>query len=69
MLEGLLLEVMYKEELKRTITRDFMYISVGLVFFGPPCTYHDALCTDQYNPEGRITNHRSLISWCAVCIY
>ena len=39
MLEGLLLEVMCKEELKRTITYDFMYISVMLVFFGPPCMY------------------------------
>ena len=37
MLEGLLLEVVCKEELKRTITHDFMYISVVLVFFGPPC--------------------------------
>ena len=35
MLEGLLLEVMCKEELKRTITHDFMYISVGLGFFWP----------------------------------
>ena len=33
MLEGLLLEVVCKEELKRTITHDFMYISVGLGFF------------------------------------
>ena len=33
MLEGLLLEVMCKEELKRTITYDFMYISVVLGFF------------------------------------
>ena len=39
MLEGLLLEVMCKEELKRTITHDFMYISVGLVFFGPLCIW------------------------------
>ena len=33
MLDGLLLEVMCKEELKRTITYDFMYISVVLGFF------------------------------------
>ena len=38
MFEGLLLEVMCKEELKRTITYDFMHISVVLVFFGPPCS-------------------------------
>ena len=34
-LEGLLLEVVCKEELKRTITYDFIYISVVLVFFWP----------------------------------
>ena len=33
MLEGLLHEVVCKEELKRTITHDFMYISVVLGFF------------------------------------
>ena len=33
MLEGLLLEVVCKEELKRTITHDFTYISVVLGFF------------------------------------
>ena len=35
MLEGLLLEVMCKEELKWTITYDFIYVSVVLGFFWP----------------------------------
>ena len=43
MLEGLLLEVMCKEELKRTITYDFMYISVVLVFFWTTL-YYSFIC-------------------------
>ena len=49
-LEGLLLEVMCKEELKRTITYDFMYISVVLEVFlaHPVCTFYANRLTYLY---------------------
>ena len=60
MFEGLLLEVMCKEELKRTITHDFMYISVVLGFFWPTLYYVQKACIEKQ----RVRTKREKVGGC-----
>ena len=66
MLEGLLLEVLCKEELERTITYDFMYISMVLGFFWATL-YMDRtlyLTSCQLGPGMKMNNTLYLTSKC-----